>query len=81
MQNGIKPNRVVRLTFANDWRAIEKLEVLEANNPVFDEPTLGVVVGNKFYFIANSQWAAIDEDGQLAPDEKLRDPIILRLNL
>jgi len=81
VQNGIKPNRVVRLTFGNDWRAIEKLEVLEANNPVFDEPTLGVVVGNKFYFIANSQWAAIDEDGQLAPDEKLRDPIILRLNL
>ncbi len=81
VQNGIKPNRVVRLTFSNDWRAIEKLEVLEANNPVFDEPTLGVVVGNKFYFIANSQWAAIDEDGQLAPDDKLRDPIILRLNL
>ena len=81
VQNGIKPNRVIRLTFGNDWRAIEKLDVLEANNPVFDEPTLGVVVGNKFYFIANSQWAAIDEDGQLAPDEKLRDPIILRLNL
>jgi hypothetical protein len=81
VQNGIKPNRVVRLTFSSDWRAIEKLDVLEANNPVFDEPTLGCVVGSNFYFIANSQWGEIDDDGQLAPEEKLRDPIILRIKL
>lgn len=81
VQNGIKPNRVVRLSFDKDWRAIEKLDVLEANNPVLDEPTLGVVVGDKFYFIANSQWAAIDEDGRLAAPDKLRDPVVLRLKL
>ena len=60
---------------------VEKLEVIEANNPVFDEPTLGVVVGEQFYFIANSQWGAIDEKGRLASAEKLRDPIVLRLKL
>ena len=81
VQNGIKPNRVVRLTLSKDWRAIEKLAVLEANNPLFDEPTLGVVVDNRFYFIANSQWGAIDDNGQLAPAEKLHDPIVLRLSL
>jgi hypothetical protein len=81
VQNGIKPNRVARLKFTKDWRAIEKVDVLEANNPLFDEPTLGVLVEDSFYFIANSQWGAIDEKGQLAPAEKLRDPIVLRIKL
>jgi hypothetical protein len=81
VQNGITPSRVIRLKLGDDFHKIEKLETLEANNPVFDEPTLGVVVEDRFYFIANSQWGAINEKGQLAPEEKLRDPIVLRLNL
>jgi tetratricopeptide (TPR) repeat protein len=81
VQNGITPNRVVRMKLSDDYDKVEKLEVLEANNAVFDEPTLGVVVGDRFYFIANSQWDAIDAKGTLAPEDKLRDPIILRLNL
>jgi hypothetical protein len=81
VQNGITPNRVVRLKLTDDYSKVENLEVLEANNPVFDEPTLGVVVGDRFYFIANSQWSAIDAKGQLAPPEKLRNPVILRTKL
>ena len=81
VQNGITPNRVVRLKMSDDFRRVEKLEILEVNNPVFDEPTLGVVVGDRFYFIADSQWGAIDDKGALAPEDKLRDPIILRLKL
>jgi len=81
VQNGITPNRIVRLRMDNGWRKITNFEVLEANNPLFDEPTLGTMVNNEFYFIANSQWAAIDPKGQLAPAEKLRDPIILKLRL
>lgn len=81
VQNGITPNRIVRLKLCSDWLVVEKLEVLEANNPVFDEPTLGVVVGDQFYFIANSQWGAIDAKGKLAPEEKLKDPVVLRLRL
>ena len=81
VQNGIRPNRIVRMRLSDDFRKVEKMEVLEANNPLFDEPTLGVLVDNRFYFIANSQWGAIDEKGGLAPDEKLKDPIILSLEL
>jgi sugar lactone lactonase YvrE len=81
VQNGITPNRVVRMKLSPDYSKVEKLEVLEANSPVFDEPTLGVVVGDRFYFIANSQWGAIDAKGQLAPPEKLRDPVVLSIKL
>ena len=76
VQNGIRPNRILRMRLSDDFRKVEKLEVLEANNPVFDEPTLGVVVGEHFYFIANSQWGAIDEKGVLAAEDKLHDPVM-----
>ena len=31
----------------------------------FDEPNLGTVVGDEFYFIANSHWNRFDRDGNL----------------
>ena len=81
VQNGVKPNRVVELSISKDRTQIEQLKVLEANNPVFDEPTLAVLNGDTLFYIANSQWAAIDEKGVLAAEDKLRDPIVLKLRL
>lgn len=81
MQNGVAPQRVVRLRLTSDLKRVERLEVLEANNPLFDEPTLGAVVKDNFYFIANSQWGLVDEKGQLGPAEKLVEPIILKIKL
>jgi hypothetical protein len=80
-QNGTNPQRIIRLHLDKSLRAVERLEILEANNPLFDEPTLGVRVRDAFYYIANSQWGAVDEKGQLAPAEKLREPVILKVKL
>jgi hypothetical protein len=60
---------------------IAAFKVLEANNPVFDEPTLAVLSGDTLFYIANSQWAAIDGRSKLAGDDKLRDPIVLKMKL
>ena len=81
VQNGVNPQRVVRLSVKRDLSRIERPETLEANNPVFDEPTLGVLVKDTFYFIANSQWGAIDEKGQMVPEGKLKEPIVLKFKL
>ena len=81
VQNGVNPARLIRLTLGRDLKQIARFEVIEANNPVFDEPTLGVLVRDTFYFVANSQWGAIDEKGQLAPAEKLHDPTVLKIKL
>lgn len=80
IQNGFRPHRVARFVLNKDFTAITKSETLEANHADFNEPTLGVKVGNDFYYIANSQWALVGEDGKLAED-KLKEPIILRLKL
>jgi len=81
VQNGVTPQRIVRVSLNKDLSRADGLEVLEANNPVFLEPTLGVFVKDAFYFIANSQWPLVDENGKLAAEEKLQYPVVLKINL
>jgi tetratricopeptide (TPR) repeat protein len=81
VQNGVTPWRVVRIRLSGDFKRAERLEVIEANNPVFDEPTLGALVKDTFYFIANSQWESVNDKGQILAEDKLRDPIILKMRL
>jgi sugar lactone lactonase YvrE len=59
VQNGTTPARIVR--FSLDLR---KQEVLEANTPELGQPTHGTIVGNTFYFIANSGWDQYDDQGK-----------------
>lgn len=81
VQNGINPPRLVRLYLSQNMHRVERLETIEANDPAFDEPTLGVLVKDSFYLIANSQWGAIDGKGQLAPVDKLKEPTVLKIKL
>ncbi|HEY8559476.1 MAG TPA: hypothetical protein VIL74_03660 [Pyrinomonadaceae bacterium] len=80
IQNGFRPHRVARFYLNKDKTAIRKSETIEANHADFNEPTLGVKVGEDFYFVANSQYEFVDKDGVLATD-KLKAPVILRLKL
>jgi hypothetical protein len=81
IQNGVNPNRIIRVALSADLKQLKKFAVLEANNPSFDEPTLGVIVKSSFYFIANSQWGKVDDNGKLAPVEKLQNALILKMKL
>ena len=79
IQNGIQPHRVTAFKLSNDGLAIESAEILAMNLPEFDEPTLGTVVGDDFYFVANSHWNRFDENNELA--DGLTGPIVLKLSL
>jgi len=81
VQNGVNPNRVVRFFLSKDLGRVERFETVAANLPAFDEPTLGVIVKDDFYFVANSQWGTIDGQGRLAPPEKLKELVVLKLRL
>jgi hypothetical protein len=81
IQNGVNPNRLIRLWLSPDQKQCNNFAVIEANNPLFDEPTLGVIVKDTFYFIANSQWEKVDDKGQLAPADKLQNALILKVKL
>jgi len=81
VQNGVRPNRLVQLWLNSTATEVQKFEIREANNPAFDEPTLAVIAEHDLFYIANSQWETVDEQGHLAPAEKLHDPIVLKLRL
>jgi sugar lactone lactonase YvrE len=80
VQNGVNPRRVVHITLNRDKTGALASRTLEANHPDFFEPTLGVLVENNFYYVANSQWPLVNEKGVL-DKEKLREPVILKLAL
>lgn len=81
VQNGIRPHRVTRFKLDDSGRRVVRARVLAANLPEFEEPTLGVVVGNRFSFVANSQWSRFDKNNKLPPKEQLRSPVVLRISL
>lgn len=81
VQNGIRPHRVVRLELNDSGKRVRRATVLAANLPQFDEPSLGVVVGKRFSFIANSQWGRFDAKHELPAREQLRRPAILRVDI
>lgn len=80
VQNGVRPNRVIRLRLDAGFDAITAVETLVRNHPDFDEPTLGTLVDGAFYYVANSQYAKVRDDGTLDAD-RLRPPTVLRLVL
>jgi sugar lactone lactonase YvrE len=59
--------------------SIVEARVLAANLPGFDEPTLGAIRDDVFYFVANSHWNRFDRDNAL-PDG-LAGPIVLKVSL
>ncbi len=80
-QNGVNPQRVLALSPGKDIASIANYEILESNDPLFDEPTLGVIDKDRFYFISNSQWGRFDKSGRIFPDEQLEYPRILMIDL
>ncbi|MCF7797816.1 MAG: hypothetical protein K9N11_07155 [Lentisphaeria bacterium] len=81
IQNGIRPHRVVKLTL--DWKRnrVSGLQVLAANHPDFDEPTLGVTTNGWLYFNGTSQWRLLSRTGDWVNPEALQPPKIFRVPL
>ena len=71
----------MRLRLAPDGLNVRALDVLDANLPDHDMPTTGVVVGDGFYYIANSQMQPLHGPGRARAIETLQKPVIRRVNL
>jgi hypothetical protein len=81
IQNGVRPHRITRFELAPDGRSLTSATLLERAVPGWDEPTLGVVVGDALLYVANSQWPRFGEDGATPAAESLAQPTIRRLPL
>jgi hypothetical protein len=81
VQNGTSPARIIRMQLDSSLARIESFEVLESNSPELGAPTHGVVVGDRFYFLANSGWDRLSDDGQVKPGATFEAPSIRELTI
>jgi len=79
VQNGIEPNRILRLTLTPDGLGIAKAAILEMNHPQMDEPTIGRIDGDRYYFISTSQGNKFDAGP--ADEKKLMDGLVMKIDL
>jgi hypothetical protein len=77
-QNGIQPNRVVRLRMSKNQALVEEVQLLEMNHPLFGEPTHGTIRGNTLLFVANNPISKFLDDHQLSG---LPEPAVLQRKL
>lgn len=81
VQNGVAPARVVRFALSADGRRITGAETLDRHLPLADEPTMGAIVGDRFVYVANSQWEKRDRSGAPRAGAALTAPVLLELPL
>lgn len=77
----LTPSRVLKVALSPGWDRIERVEVLAANSPLHDEPTLGQISEGAFYYVANSQWPRFGDDGSVKGDAPFTDAVVARLPL
>ena len=81
IESGMVPQRVMRLKLSDDGRSVATAMPLDVAQPAFATPTLGAVVGDELYFIANSQRSLYDKFGVLKEPDSLEATHVFRSNL
>lgn len=81
IQNGFPPTRLVRIVMAQGGAELKGLQPLEANQPALTMPTTGVVVGDDYFYIANSQRDVYGPGGVIAEGAKVEPRKIWRTSL
>jgi hypothetical protein len=80
-QNGTSPERVVRMKLDRSRTKVVSEEVIERATATLGDPTHGVVIGDWFYYIANSGWNVLDEHGGVKAGEKLSPGMVMRFKV
>ncbi len=80
-QNGTTPARVLRIALSPNGLGVASCDVLAANDPRMTDLTLGALHGQQFYFIANAQWGAWDNNGARKAAVTLEPATILRVKV
>jgi len=64
IQNGVSPDRVLRMKLGTDGLGVIEVAPLVAALPQFDTPTFGVIVDDELVFLAGSHWRYVDGRGR-----------------
>lgn len=78
VQNGVAPNRIVRLALDAEMRRVEHATVL-ARGPTARDVTHAAFVRGDMYYITQSGWDRLGADGAMKPGGANDGPVVLRL--
>ncbi|HAB53503.1 MAG: hypothetical protein A2W99_16510 [Bacteroidetes bacterium GWF2_33_16] len=76
----MKKHHISRYLLSPDGRKIVSSSILDQNNPMFNEPTSGVIVGDELYCLAATYLRQFVMDGKVDVT-KLKNPIVLKYQL
>ncbi|MBI3791308.1 MAG: hypothetical protein HY275_10585 [Gemmatimonadetes bacterium] len=77
IQNGLAPARVLAITLGDDGRRAEAVRVLDRQRAYDGDITVGTTVGDRYLFVASSQWPWFDDDGKRT-DARALPPVVIR---
>jgi hypothetical protein len=81
VQNGVTPPRLARFCLDATGQRVRRVEVLDRNPSLVDEPTLGAVVRDSVFYVATSQWDKFADDGRRVAGSVLRPATVVGLVL
>lgn len=81
VQNGGHPVRVVFFTLDPKGTSVVAETLIERSTPTLGDPTHGVIVGDAFYYIANSGWNVLDDRGQVKPGMAFTEARVMKAPL
>lgn len=82
IQNTFFPESIQKITLNTNGDRAERIDFLCDRDAKFNAPTTGVIVGDEFYFIANSQLLQIiGNKGKIKDSASLEETIIMKIKL
>ena len=81
VQNGLSPARIARFTLTPDGVGISRVDVLDRQPGLADEPTIGTLLAGGYVYVANSQWEKYDDAGQRRAGTRLAPTYLIRIPL
>lgn len=79
IQNGVRPHRILSVTLNEGASAVVDIAVVAKALEEWDEPTLGALGPDGFYFVGNSQWPKYGKDGRLRDGAAAEPTAIMKL--
>ena len=64
IQNGVTPQRVLRLELDESGTRVANIATMAKALPAFDDPTFGTVAGEDLLLLARSHWQRVGPDGR-----------------
>jgi sugar lactone lactonase YvrE len=81
IQNQVVPMRSTAYHLNANQDELISYDIIDRAHPAFNEPTIGCIANDTFYYVGNSLWSGYTKEQKLKPENELQDVVILKADL